>query len=49
MGRGKKHSPEQVVNLLRQIEDRSGGGERKDHCASMQRGGDRGADVLPVA
>jgi hypothetical protein len=46
MARGKKHTAEQIVNLLRQVEV---GGEREDIAASVQGSGDRRADVLPVA
>ena len=47
MARGKKHTAEQIVNLLRQIE--VGSGEREDDAASVQGSRDHGADVLPLA
>ena len=47
MGRGKKYQPEQVVNLLRQIEVAVANG--KTTSTGMQGSRDRGADVLPLA
>ena len=47
MARGKRYQPEQVVNLLRQIEVASG--EREDDGTGVQGSGDRGADLLPLA
>ena len=48
MTRGKKHSAEQVVNLLRQIEVAVANG-KTDDAPSMQGSGNRGADLLPLA
>jgi hypothetical protein len=42
MARGKRYQPEQVVNLLRQIEVAVANG------TGVQESGDRGADVLPL-
>jgi hypothetical protein len=42
MARGKKHTPEQIMSLLRQVEVAVLSGK-------TQRGVDHGADVLPLA
>jgi hypothetical protein len=47
MGRGKKYQPEQVVNLLRQIEVAVANG--KTTAQAIEGSRDLGADVLPVA
>ncbi len=47
MARGKKHTPEQIVSLLRQIE--VGVANGKTTAGGMQGSRDHGADVLPVA
>lgn len=47
MGRGKQYQPEQVVNLLRQIEVAVANGNTTDFGVQGSR--DRGADVLPLA
>ena len=47
MGRGKKYQPEQVVNLLRQIEVAVANGE--DDGPGIEGSRDRGADVLSMA
>jgi hypothetical protein len=47
MTRGKKHTAEQIVNLLRQVE--VGSGEWQDVAAGVQGSRDRRADVLPLA
>jgi hypothetical protein len=47
MGRGKKYQPEQVVNLLRQIEVAVANG--KTTAPSIEGSRDCGADVLPLA
>ena len=47
MARGKKHTPEQVVNLLRQIEVAVANG--KTTSQGVQGSGDHRADVLPLA
>ena len=43
----KRHTPERIVTLLRQVEVAVGNGE--GYAASLQRGGDYRADVLPLA
>jgi hypothetical protein len=47
MGRGKKYQPEQVVNLLRQIEVAVANG--KTTSAGSEGSRDRRTDVLPMA
>ena len=47
MGRGKKYQPEQVVNLLRQIEVAVANGKTTPLACKEAR--DRGADLLPMA
>ena len=47
MTREKKHTAEQIVNLLRQVE--VGVANGKTMPQALQRGGDRRADVLPLA
>ncbi len=47
MGRGKKYQPEQVVNLLRQIEVAVANG--KTTALACKDAGSRGADLLPLA
>src|SRR5271165_4040675 len=47
MARGKKHSPEQIVSLLRQIEVAVANG--KTTGLACKRGFDHGANVLPLA
>jgi hypothetical protein len=47
MARRKKHTPEQVVNLLRQIEVAVANG--KTTSQACKGSGDHGADVLPLA
>lgn len=47
MGRGKKYQPEQVVNLLRQVEVVVANG--KTTALACKEAGDCGADVLPLA
>jgi hypothetical protein len=47
MARGKKHQPEQIVNLLRQIEVAVANG--KTTADRRARKPDHGADVLPLA
>ena len=47
MARGKRYQPEQVVNLLRQIEVANS--EREDDGAGVQRSGDRRAGVFSLA
>ncbi len=47
MARGKKHTAEQIVNLLRQVEVWCG--EWQDVAAGVQGNGNRRADVLPMA
>ena len=47
MAGGKKHTPEQMVNLLRQIEVAVANGKTTPH--GVQGSGDHRADVLPMA
>jgi len=47
MARGKRHTPEQIVSLLRQIEVAVAKGE--DDRTSLSGGCDHGADLLPLA
>jgi len=47
MGRGKKYQPEQVVNLLRQIEVAVANG--KTTAQACKEAGNCGADLLPLA
>ncbi len=47
MARGKKHSPEQIVSLLRQIEVAVANG--RDDGTSEQGSVDHGADLLSLA
>ena len=47
MARGKKHTAEQIVNLLRQIE--VGVANGKTTAAGLQGSRDHGADLLPLA
>ena len=47
MARGKKHTPEQIVNVLRQIEVAIG--ERQDDPGSVPGSRNHGADLLPLA
>jgi hypothetical protein len=42
----KKHKPEQIVALLRQIEVEIANGE--EHTTSLQGSGDHRSDVLPL-
>jgi hypothetical protein len=46
MARGKKHTSEQIVNLLRQVEVAVASGKT---TAQAERSCDYGADLLPVA
>jgi len=47
MARGKRYQPEQVVNLLRQIEAAIANG--KTTAQACEESGDRGADVFLLA
>ena len=47
MARGKKHTAEQIVNLLRQVEVFVANGKTLLQACKGSR--DRGADVLPLA
>ena len=47
MAKARKHTPEQIVNIL--ASDRSGSGERKDAPGGEPGGRNHGADLPPLA